>query len=203
MSRSVVVAQPPRYTLCPTPFGELVLVWREEAEGALLQRLYLPRDGASPLPRAQAEHAGCVAGEHPGIGLLGAALVRGLRGGPLTLALAQESGVALDLPACPAFQQRVLLAEAAVPRGYVTTYGRLAAHLGAPQAARAVGAALAHNPFPLLIPCHRALRGDLSLGGFQGGLAMKAALLTMEGHTVVAGRVLANEAQLWYGAQVR
>lgn len=203
MNRPTVVAQPPRYTVCPSPFGELVLVWREEAAGALLQRLYLPRDGASPLPRAQAEHAGSVAGEHPAIARLGAALDAGLRGGPLTLALAQEVGVALDLAACSAFQQRVLRAEAAVPRGCVTTYGRLAAHLGAPRAARAVGAALAHNPFPLLIPCHRALRGDLSLGGFQGGLAMKAALLTMEGHTVVSGRLLAQETELWYGAQMR
>jgi methylated-DNA-[protein]-cysteine S-methyltransferase len=44
-----------------------------------------------------------------------------------------------------------------------------------------VGTALARNPFPVVIPCHRALRSDLSLGGYQGGLAMKRRLLEMEG----------------------
>jgi alkylated DNA nucleotide flippase Atl1 len=46
---------------------------------------------------------------------------------------------------------------------------------------RAVGTALARNPFPLVVPCHRAVRSDRTLGGFQGGLEMKRALLEMEG----------------------
>jgi methylated-DNA-[protein]-cysteine S-methyltransferase len=50
-----------------------------------------------------------------------------------------------------------------------------------PRAARAVGTALARNPFPVIIPCHRAIRGDGTLGGFGGGLKMKRALLEMEG----------------------
>jgi len=53
--------------------------------------------------------------------------------------------------------------------------------LGKPNAARAVGAALAANPFPLIIPCHRVIRADGSLGGYQGGLKMKQALLRIEG----------------------
>jgi methylated-DNA-[protein]-cysteine S-methyltransferase len=87
----------------------------------------------------------------------------------------------LDWAICPPFQQRVLRAEAQVPRGRVTTYGRLAGCIGAPGAARAVGHALAYNPFPLIIPCHRAVRSDGGLGGFQGGLSMKRRLLEMEG----------------------
>jgi methylated-DNA-[protein]-cysteine S-methyltransferase len=63
----------------------------------------------------------------------------------------------------------------------VTTYGRLAARLGAPGAARAVGNALARNPFPLIIPCHRCVLEGGQLGGFRGGLEMKRALLEMEG----------------------
>jgi methylated-DNA-[protein]-cysteine S-methyltransferase len=82
---------------------------------------------------------------------------------------------------CSAFQRRVLLAEYTVPRGKVTTYGLLAEHLGQPRAARAVGTALARNPFPIVIPCHRAIRSDGTLGGFQGGVEMKRALLEMEG----------------------
>lgn len=87
--------------------------------------------------------------------------------------------VALEL--CGEFQRRVLLAEYGIPRGWVSTYGRIARHIGSPGAARAVGTALAENPFPIIIPCHRAVRADGTLGGYQGGKEMKRALLEMEG----------------------
>jgi methylated-DNA-[protein]-cysteine S-methyltransferase len=87
--------------------------------------------------------------------------------------------VLLDL--CPPFQKKALLAEYGIPRGSVSTYRRIAAHLGTPGGARAVGNALAANPFPIVIPCHRAIRSDGMLGGYQGGLAMKRALLRQEG----------------------
>ncbi len=79
------------------------------------------------------------------------------------------------------FQKRVLLMEYRIPRGMVSTYGLLAKKLGRPGAARAVGNALARNPFPLLIPCHRAVRSDGSLGGYRGGVRLKKKLLKMEG----------------------
>lgn len=87
----------------------------------------------------------------------------------------------LDLDRCRPFQKRVLLAEHAIPGGYVSTYGRIARYIGVPGGARAVGNALAHNPFPLVIPCHRALQSDGCPGGFQGGREMKVRLLEMEG----------------------
>jgi methylated-DNA-[protein]-cysteine S-methyltransferase len=96
----------------------------------------------------------------------------------------------MDLDQCSPFQRSVILAEFGVPRGHVTTYGRLARHLGAPRASRAAGRALATNPFPIVIPCHRAVRSDGSLGGYQGGVEMKARLLEMEGVQVERGRVL-------------
>jgi methylated-DNA-[protein]-cysteine S-methyltransferase len=96
------------------------------------------------------------------------------------------------LEGCSKFQQRVLRAEHAIPRGEVSTYGLIARHLGNPSAARAVGRALATNPFPIIIPCHRAVRSGGTMGGYQGGPAMKRALLEAEGvgfdH---AGRVVA------------
>ena len=98
----------------------------------------------------------------------------------------------LDL--CSPFQQKVLRAEHGIPRGRVSTYQRLAGHLGHPRAARAVGTALAHNPFPVIVPCHRAIRSDGTLGGFQGGVEMKRALLEMEGVLVGgSGRVASGE----------
>ncbi len=85
----------------------------------------------------------------------------------------------LDL--CPEFRRRVMGAVHAIPRGSVSTYRRIAAHLGKPGASRAVGTALATNPFPILVPCHRVIRSDGTLGGYGGGLPMKRALLESEG----------------------
>jgi len=87
--------------------------------------------------------------------------------------------VRMDL--CSEFQQKVLRAEHGIPRRAVSTYQRIARHVGRPRGARAVGNALAMNPFPLIIPCHRAIRTDLSIGGYQGGIKMKRTLLQMEG----------------------
>lgn len=87
----------------------------------------------------------------------------------------------LDFSQCTPFQRSVLLAESGIPRGYVNTYGRIAWYIGVPAGARAVGNALAHNPFPIVIPCHRALRQDGDPGGFQGGREMKRGLLRLEG----------------------
>ncbi len=87
----------------------------------------------------------------------------------------------IDLGQCSSFQRSVLLAEHRIPRGRVSTYGRIAAALGCPAAARAVGTALARNPFPIIIPCHRTIRSDGDPGGFGGGPHMKRALLELEG----------------------
>ncbi len=99
----------------------------------------------------------------------------------------------LALDRCSAFQQRVLRTEYGIPRGRVRTYGRIARHIGVPNGARAVGNALAQNPFPLVIPCHRAVRSNGELGGFRGGLEMKAALLRLEGVEVSSGEVVAEQ----------
>ncbi|UCF71773.1 MAG: MGMT family protein [candidate division WOR-3 bacterium] len=87
----------------------------------------------------------------------------------------------VDWTRTAAFQRLVLRTEGKIPRGMVSTYGRIALKIGRPTAARAVGTALARNPFPLVIPCHRAIRGDGSLGGYAGGIKMKKRLLELEG----------------------
>jgi methylated-DNA-[protein]-cysteine S-methyltransferase len=87
--------------------------------------------------------------------------------------------VRMDL--CSEFQQEVLCAEYGIPRGKVSTYKRIANHLNRLKGARAIGTALAKNPFLIIVPCHRAIRSDRSLGGYQGGLEMKRNLLEMEG----------------------
>ena len=84
------------------------------------------------------------------------------------------------------FHKKVLLTlHANVPKGRVVTYAGLALLSGSPRAFRAVGGAMARNPFPLLIPCHRTIGGARSLGGFQQGsregLILKRQLLESEG----------------------
>jgi len=92
------------------------------------------------------------------------------------------------LDGLPPFTRRVLSFCQKIPYGKTLTYSRLAGKLGNPAAARAVGSALAHNPIPLIIPCHRILRSGGSLGGFSapGGTQLKAKLLNLEAR--VSGR---------------
>ena len=80
-----------------------------------------------------------------------------------------------------AFYQRVWQALTHIPYGRTVSYGHLARTLGAPKAARAVGAACGANPVPIIAPCHRVLGSDGSLHGFGGGIALKAWLLRHEG----------------------
>ncbi len=89
--------------------------------------------------------------------------------------------VEVDLVALPPFQRLVLEELVRVPYGTTDTYGALAARLGKPRAARAVGGALNRNPVPIVVPCHRIVGGTGSLVGYAGGLERKRALLELEG----------------------
>jgi methylated-DNA-[protein]-cysteine S-methyltransferase len=88
--------------------------------------------------------------------------------------------VALEV--CSSFQKKVLCATYQIPRGHVSTYQKIAKEVGSKDSVRAVGNALARNPFPIIIPCHRVISSDGSLGGFQGGVKMKRFLLEQEGY---------------------
>lgn len=108
----------------------------------------------------------------------------------LQLLVDYASGEAVDLSELPlfgyprtGFQQRVIDACRQIPRGETLTYGELAAKVGNPGAARAVGTVMSSNPLPLVIPCHRVLGAGGCLGGYSArqGVAMKRRLLEMEG----------------------
>lgn len=79
-----------------------------------------------------------------------------------------------------AFQKKVWDALMKIPRGETRSYAELAAQLGAPRGARAVASACAHNRVAILVPCHRVVRGDGSLGGYRWGLPLKRELLARE-----------------------
>ncbi|MGQ9787751.1 MAG: MGMT family protein [Candidatus Hadarchaeaceae archaeon] len=91
------------------------------------------------------------------------------------------------------FQRRVLELTARVPRGRVTTYKQIACAMGKPKAYRAVAMALAKNPYPIKIPCHRIVSSDGKIGGYTGGIQKKIELLNKEGVEVKAGRVLLSK----------
>ncbi|MEU3045244.1 methylated-DNA--[protein]-cysteine S-methyltransferase [Streptomyces sp. NPDC006984] len=88
----------------------------------------------------------------------------------------------LDWSLVSGFNRRVLRAlPAAAPFGSVVGYGELAARVGQPGAAQAVGAAMGANPLPVVVPCHRVVETDGALGGFGGGRETKRRLLALEG----------------------
>jgi len=89
-----------------------------------------------------------------------------------------------DLPLEPhgtVFQRSVWRSLSEIPYGVTISYGELAARVGKPKASRAVGQANGKNPLPIVIPCHRVISGDGSLGGFGGGSQTKITLLAIEG----------------------
>lgn len=105
---------------------------------------------------------------------------------------ADLSFVELDMSNVPAFHRRVYVAAREVPFGATITYGELAARLGSPNAARAVGQALGRNPFAIVVPCHRIVGASGKLVGFtaHGGISTKQRLLTIEGVATSQSRSL-------------
>ncbi len=92
-----------------------------------------------------------------------------------------------DLPLAregTAFQEQVWSSLAAIPWGALHRYGEIAAALGRPRSARAVGACVARNPLSIVVPCHRVVGASGALTGFAGGVERKRWLLAHEGHSV-------------------
>jgi len=169
-------------------FGALIIVWQANDKGAKTHRVFLPSKKTGAKETAQASFVDLKPEACPAIRELGERIQRFLSGEAVDFEL---DTVALER--CSPFQKRVLLASHNIPRGRVTTYARMAKHLGNPNGARAVGNALAHNPFPIIIPCHRTIKANRELGGFQGGQEMKQALLQLEGIKFArTGKVVAD-----------
>jgi methylated-DNA-[protein]-cysteine S-methyltransferase len=149
-------------------------------EAALARRLAAPVGDAAAAPAADPRHADLVAA---------IAALEALLAGRAT---ASAHTLRFDLDDRPAWDRRVLGAVAAVPWGRTVSYGEIARRIGAPGAARAVGGAVGRNPISLLIPCHRVIAADGTLGGYGGDawgsredrLTMKRELLRREGVTV-------------------
>lgn len=154
------------YCTHPTPLGELLLVTRN---GALVN-VGLPGQNIEP-PRP-ATVGTQDTGEH--LGAITQQLDEYFRGRRTTF------DMNIDLSETTDFRRAVLEHLVTIPYGETCTYTQVAEAVGRPRAVRAVGSACATNPVPIVIPCHRVLRSDGSLGGYAGGLDMKRTLLELE-----------------------
>jgi O-6-methylguanine DNA methyltransferase len=160
-----------RYARFEAPIGSLVVAWNglgvstvEAApDDATFEASHLARTGRRAVP----------AGELPKA--LGRAIARRLGGD-------RRVRIDLDLRGHTDFERDVWQKALEIPRGEVRPYGWIAAEIGRPKAVRAVGTALGHNPVPLIVPCHRVVRTDGSIGQYSlGGPANKRTILAAEG----------------------
>ncbi|MGA3280814.1 MAG: methylated-DNA--[protein]-cysteine S-methyltransferase [Smithella sp.] len=173
----------------PTPYGSVCIIWSISNNSPLIAGVLLSRPGLSAEDHTSALFPDSRIFSCAKIDAIALSIKAYLEGEDIKFPLN-----IVDFSLCSKFQQSVLRAEHAIPRGSVSTYGLIAAHLGIPGGARAVGNALAGNPFPLIVPCHRAILSNLHLGGFQGGAEMKKALLKKEGIIFdKAGRVISTQ----------
>jgi len=159
-----------------TPFGDVAVLWSLHKGEPKATRVLLSKPETQAVETLKAFFPDALDSSCKEIDALAGRIEAFLNGEDILFSL---DAVRFDLSS--PFQQKVLLAEHAIPRGRVSTYRLIARHLGNKNGARAVGTALARNPFPLVIPCHRALRSDRYPGGYQGGPEMKRALLEKEG----------------------
>ncbi len=161
------------FTLVETTFGHVSVIHRDIIKAGIVGIL-LPRTKMDALQAVQSRYPEARASSTP-LDLVADMLADYFNGERVKFPLDM-----LDLSVCYPFQIEVLKAEWSIPYGKVATYRSVARKIDS-TAYRAVGNALARNPFPILIPCHRAIRTDRTLGGFQGGLEMKRRILEMEG----------------------
>lgn len=162
------------YSLFDTALGTCGILFRSVEDGRIVHIL-LPRSEKDILARVKELYLESTEARSPKTQDLTNDIVRYLNGEHVTLSMDS-----LDTSVCYPFQLKVLTMERTIPRGMTASYGWVARQINT-RGVRAVGNALARNPFPLVVPCHRAVRSDGTLGGFQGGLKMKRALLEMEG----------------------
>jgi methylated-DNA-[protein]-cysteine S-methyltransferase len=164
-----------QFCLFDTAIGSCALIWQDER----IIGAQLPEKDEATARRRLARRFPEAAEAQPAEFVRAAAdeIVALLQGEPRDL-----SHLPIALGDVPAFNRRVYEVALAIPPGETLTYGEVAARIGEPGAARAVGVALGQNPFPIIVPCHRVLAAGGRTGGFSadGGVETKLRMLTIE-----------------------
>jgi len=176
------------YCLRETPYGPVAVLWSVHRGRPGILRVLISKGRVTARRRLEDLSPDSIPSSCDEIDLVADGIMAFLNG--------EEVGFSLDIARmdlCSPFQERVLRAEYGIPRGRVSTYQKIARHIGSGAAARAVGTALTTNPFTIMIPCHRAVRSDGTLGGYQGGLKMKRSLLEAEGVSFTASGCVATQ----------
>ena len=164
------------YEVIPSPLGDVGIVWVLKNVAPSVARIFLPQKDGAIDEAINSEYPGAVKESKNNPDKIRSQIREYMKG--YTVEFSLES---LDMEQCYDFQKKVLLKLSQVPRGKVVSYGQLAGKIGAPGAARAVGTALARNPFPIILPCHRVVKSTGHPGNFGGGQKLKEALLRLEG----------------------
>jgi methylated-DNA-[protein]-cysteine S-methyltransferase len=159
--------------LFDTPFGIAAVAF--ERNGSKLKRIFLPRKTPKAIEALLNAHSVSAPSVPLSIGKLCENIKAYFCGKRIDF-----TRQALDFRPMSVLEQEVLHKVSQVAYGKTKTYGQIAHEIGRPKAYRFVGTTLAKNPFPVVIPCHRVIRGDGSLGGFGGGTDLKKRMLEME-----------------------
>jgi methylated-DNA-[protein]-cysteine S-methyltransferase len=164
-----------QFRLFETAIGACALVWQS---GCIVGAQLPEKDEETARLRLSRRFPDAVEAEPPDFAQGAIADIEALLGGePRDL-----SHLPIDLASVPEFNRRVYEVALAIPPGETLTYGEVAARIGEPGAARAVGVALGQNPFAPIVPCHRVLAAGGKTGGFSadGGVETKLRMLTIE-----------------------
>lgn len=166
----------PGFTIFDTPVGPCGIAWNEHG----VIGVQLPEeDAAATRARLARRFPYCMEGSAPDDVRAAIDRIRALLDG----ARDDLASIALDFSAVTPFEKMVYDVARTIRPGETRTYGDVAKTLGVPRAAREVGVALARNPFPIIVPCHRVVAANGKTGGFSGngGVKTKLRLLGLEG----------------------
>jgi O-6-methylguanine DNA methyltransferase len=170
-STLVAVGLADEYTTMPSPIGEVFVAWNGRGVSTVAEA----RDAEAFEARFRSETGRPIRRAASVPPRLRRALERRLDGD-------RRASLPLDLRHRTEFERAVWAKALEIPRGEVRPYGWIAAEIGRPNAVRAVGSALGHNPVPLVVPCHRVVRSDGMIGQYSlGGPQNKRAILAAEG----------------------
>ncbi|MGY5876118.1 MAG: methylated-DNA--[protein]-cysteine S-methyltransferase [Candidatus Thorarchaeota archaeon] len=180
-----------KYLIGKCAFGHFGIIFKTIETDSKAVEILLPRKKGENIAKIKELFPDAKPGESPEMTELSDLILEFFEGTAVEIPMAY-----VDTSICYPFQLQVLHTERTIPRGKTASYSWVAKQIGT-RAFRAVGSALARNPFPIVVPCHRAVRSDRTLGGFQGGLGMKRRILEMEGVAFdSSGRVVPHEIML-------